>query len=563
MSGPTTPGPVPGGASPTVLGGRYVLEEAIGSGASATVYAARDVTAPDGPALAVKVLHPQVAADARARIRLHDEARAGARVQHPGLVRVLDVGEDGVDGRAVAWLAMTRAPGVPLADAVHAGGLALPVALDVAAQLLDALAAAHDAGLVHRDVSAGNVLVDVRGGAVVVTLLDLGLAEPSTRPSAPRAGLVAGSVHAMAPEQAQGLPVGPSADLYAVGALLYLMATGRPPYEADDPRDVLAAHVWAPVPVPSARRPGLPVAVDRVVVRALAKSPQARYASATRMAAAVRAARADLDAAVGQPGGLGPPVPLDAARRGPGGTRVLPGVARPAAPPPRAVPTTARLGPGAVTLLAVCGLAAVGLMWSVARADDVAAPPTVTAAPPSPAPTPSTDDSSPPAPSPVRVPVVVGLDLADASRALRAAGLAVGDVRERDVVAPAGRVLESDPPAGRWVRAGAAVTLEVATGLVPVPDVTGLTADDAVAALAATGLTGALAARTDPVVPVGALVGTDPPAGTRLPLGATVVVVRSDGPPAPTATPAPSPTSPAPEPTPTATGTDPPAEDSG
>jgi serine/threonine-protein kinase len=167
------------GSSDVVLGKRYALGEVIGTGTSGTVYEATELFASepsttdcpatlDGPAtapqrLAAKVLHAHISHDSVARAAFVREAGAAARVQHPGLVSVLDVGEDDIAGEPVVWMIMVRAPGVPLTQVVASQALGLAAALEITSHVLDALAAAHGAGLVHRDVSPGNVMVQLTG----------------------------------------------------------------------------------------------------------------------------------------------------------------------------------------------------------------------------------------------------------------------------------------------------------------------------------------------------------------------------------------------------------------
>ena len=304
---------MPDGSADVVLGGRYSLGDVLGTGRSATVYEAVDLlassAAPGGgpasvPRLAAKVLHAHIARDPAMRAAFVLEARAGARVRHPGLVTIIDVGEEDIANEPVVWIMMVQAPGMALADVVRTQVLSLSESLWITSRVLDALAAVHDAGLVHRDISPGNVMVELtdphgpaeRVGAV--TVLDLGLAgaqglsvvrsraDPPGQEDEPDLKLVIGTPEFMSPEQARGLSVDARGDLYAVGALLYLMLTGYAPYERSEPAAVLRAHVQAPVPVPSARA-DVPPAVDRIVSRAMAKSPDRRFASAAEMRAAV------------------------------------------------------------------------------------------------------------------------------------------------------------------------------------------------------------------------------------------------------------------------------------
>ncbi|GAB3160056.1 hypothetical protein GCM10027059_07290 [Myceligenerans halotolerans] len=286
-----------------MLGGRYELGDVLGTGATFTVYEARAVDeAGTGDAwpLVVKVLHPHLVDDEFARTALLREVTASARVEHPGVVSVLATGEDDVAGAVVPWTVMGRFPGTLLSDAAASGGLPWQAALEIVADLLDGLAAVHDAGLVHRDIAPRNVLVDRReDGTYGVGLLDLGLTAPTGGPG--DGETVSGSIIGMSPEQAKGQPLDARSDLYSIGALTYYAITGHAPFERAAAQDVLRAHVEAPVPAVSARKPTVPGQVDRIVARAMAKNPVRRYPDAVAMAAAVRSLLKGFDGPGGRP----------------------------------------------------------------------------------------------------------------------------------------------------------------------------------------------------------------------------------------------------------------------
>ncbi|GAB4084395.1 hypothetical protein GCM10028784_10250 [Myceligenerans cantabricum] len=272
-----------------VLGGRYELGDVLGTGATFTVYEARPSEAGEVGdwSLVVKVLHPHLVDDEFSRTALRREVEASERVDDPGVVKVLATGEDDVAGAVVPWTVMRRFPGSLLSDTAAGGGLPWPTALEIVADVLDGLTAVHDAGLVHRDIAPRNVIVDRReDGTYGVGLLDLGLtaAGGGTGDGA----TVSGSIIGMSPEQAKGQPLDARSDLYSVGALTYYAITGHAPFERSAAQDVLRAHVEAPVPAVSARKPTVPGTVDRIVARAMAKNPVRRYPSAAEMARALR-----------------------------------------------------------------------------------------------------------------------------------------------------------------------------------------------------------------------------------------------------------------------------------
>ncbi len=265
--------------------GPFHLERVLGEGGMGVVYAARDERL--GRSVALKTLRP-AQGDPDARARLWREARAAALVAHPNVCAVYEVGE--ADGEL--FVAMELLEGEPLEQRLGGGALPAGEATDVALGVLAALEAMHARGIVHRDLKPGNVFLTPRGAKV----LDFGLALPVTGVLAAPAdrltqpGMLLGTPGYMAPEQFTGDDVGPAADLFALGAILFEMLAGRPPFTGRTVLDVYhaVAHEAPPALTGS---PGA-VALDRVVRRALAKDPAERPASAGEMAEALRAAGA-------------------------------------------------------------------------------------------------------------------------------------------------------------------------------------------------------------------------------------------------------------------------------
>src|SRR5215472_4907760 len=208
----------------TVLGGRYVLEEVLGTGGMATVWRASDRVL-DRP-VAVKVLSPQLAADAGFAARFEREARHAARLTHPRLVTVFDCGTDA--GRP--FIVMELIEGRTLRQVLdQAGPLPPGQAAAIAVQVSEALEVAHAAGLVHRDIKPANIALS--GGEVKV--LDFGIARADGLSGGTRTLGVLGTAAYLSPEQASGGPVGPQSDLYSLGCVLFEMLTGAPPFAAD------------------------------------------------------------------------------------------------------------------------------------------------------------------------------------------------------------------------------------------------------------------------------------------------------------------------------------------
>jgi hypothetical protein len=262
-------------ATPRRTFGRYELRGTLGEGGFATVYRAWDAMLERGVAL--KQLHPHLAANTDIRRRFLAEARALARLRHPNIVVVHEVGE--TDGRP--FFTMELIEGRTLAELGARGPLPPAEVVRVIQNLAGAVDAMHAAGFVHRDVKAANVMVE-RSGRVV--LMDFGIARTADATQHTRTGAVLGTLESIAPEQVRGLPAGPPADIYALGILTYQLLAGRPPFVGDT-AFLLHAHVYDPPPPLRGLRPGLPPHVYAAVESALAKDPAQRPASAGRFAA--------------------------------------------------------------------------------------------------------------------------------------------------------------------------------------------------------------------------------------------------------------------------------------
>ncbi|WP_376787209.1 serine/threonine protein kinase [Micromonospora halotolerans] len=314
-----------------VLSDRYRLGERIATGGMGAVWKCTDTLL--GREVAVKVLLPSLVADPEFTTRFHAEARMLAALRHPGIVQVHDFGSATLaDGSQVSYLVMEYVDGEPLVTWIRRAGRLDPAStMSVVGQAAHALHAAHLAGIVHRDVKPGNLLVK-RDGTVV--LVDFGIARASTMAGITAAHMVLGTASYMSPEQAAGQPVSPVTDVYALGAVAYYCLAGRPPFEGDNPLQVAMRHVQdEPPPLV-----GTPPAVVEVVGRALAKRPADRFPSALALAEAAQDARdatlARLPAPPRPPWAVaGPAVP---------GPAVLPAPTPdpPAATPPAGQPST-------------------------------------------------------------------------------------------------------------------------------------------------------------------------------------------------------------------------------
>jgi serine/threonine-protein kinase len=265
--------------------GAYRLHGLIGRGGMGIVYRAEHEHL--GRTVALKLLTPELAASEGFRGRFMRESRLAASLDHPSIVTVYDAGE--VNG--TLYIAMRFVDGTDLAEVLRGAG-ALPPdrALGLVGQVAAALDAAHERGLVHRDVKPANVLID--GARAYLT--DFGLTKPTAAATQiTTAGQFLGTVAYVAPEQIQGVDVDGRADVYALGCVLFECITGQRPFVRDTDVAILYAHMNEPPPRPSAVRPDVPPALDNVVLRALAKAPEQRWATCAAMVAAARAALAE------------------------------------------------------------------------------------------------------------------------------------------------------------------------------------------------------------------------------------------------------------------------------
>ncbi|MFF5228115.1 serine/threonine-protein kinase [Dactylosporangium sp. NPDC000521] len=331
-----------------MLGGRYRLEEQLGSGGMAVVWAATDEVL--GRAVAVKMLNGAHTAKPDSLRRIRAEARAAANLSHPNIAQVHDYGEASDDGELVPYVVMELVPGPTLAQRIAAGPVEPKAAFRICAEIAAALTAAHAASLVHRDIKPANVIV-TPGGAKVV---DFGIAasvSPGGDGDLP--DQVLGTPSYLAPERLTDDAIEPASDVYALGVILYKLLAGHLPWTVDSTTQVLTAHVYVP-PTPLPETPGVPPEIADLCLRCLRKEP-AQRPDAPEVAAALAAAAglqvvpstpallalgtADGPAADGEPSALViPPAPARQSR-----ARV-----------------TAAAGVGAVSVAAILAWAALG-----------------------------------------------------------------------------------------------------------------------------------------------------------------------------------------------------------
>lgn len=266
--------------------GKYELWELIGRGAMGAVYRAYDPVL--GRTVAIKLMTPAIAADAELRDRFHGEARAAGSLQHPNIITVYDFGE--ADGHL--FIAMEYVAGTDLSSIVgERAPLSLDEKIDLALDVLAGLAYAHRAGVIHRDIKPGNIRVSREGKAKI---MDFGVARLADA-DLTKDGVVVGTPNYMAPEQIKGSEVGPAADLFSLGAVLFELLTYRKPFPGDNTHNVLFKVMTEEPPSLGELCPTLPPGIQRTVEKALAKKPEKRYQRAEDMARELEEARRALE----------------------------------------------------------------------------------------------------------------------------------------------------------------------------------------------------------------------------------------------------------------------------
>ena len=313
------PPPPPSNHPPAtgLIGGRYELGELLGRGGMAEVRKGHDTRL--GRVVAIKRLRTDLASDATFQARFRREAQSAASLNHPAIVAVYDTGEEPAsDGSGVSqpYIVMEFVAGRTLRDILREGRKILPErALEITSGVLSALDYSHRAGIIHRDIKPGNVMLTPSGD---VKVMDFGIARAISDASSTmtQTAAVVGTAQYLSPEQARGETVDSRSDVYSAGCLVYELLTGRPPFVGDSPVAVAYQHVREPARPPSDHDTDLPPAVDAIVMKALAKRLEDRYQSAAAMRSDIERylAGRPVQAPVPPPADPTPPVPLPVGR---------------------------------------------------------------------------------------------------------------------------------------------------------------------------------------------------------------------------------------------------------
>ncbi|WP_143143727.1 Stk1 family PASTA domain-containing Ser/Thr kinase [Agrococcus sp. Marseille-P2731] len=492
-------------ASLRTLGDRYEIGDLIGQGGMAEVHLARDTRL--DRQVAVKLLKPELSKDPEFRTRFRQEAQSAARMSHPTVVRVFDAGEEPTvdahgDPAAVPYIVMEYVDGRMVKDIIAEGPLPEAEAVRITKGILTALEYSHRAGIVHRDIKPGNVMV-TPGGQIKV--MDFGIARAVSETSAnvAQTGTILGTAGYFSPEQARGESVDARTDLYSTGVILFELLTGRPPFSADTAVGVAYQHVAEEPPTTSSITPGITPEMDSVVTKALRKPRDDRFQSATEF-------KQSLDDALD-----GTLVPFEAPQTaaveiGAATTMFAALTADDAMPEPAPVVDRSRR-PHLAWLWAAVALIAVLVVGAGVWAFSLGQLPLVGLS--------------------AAVPEVVGLSEDEAVAEVEAARLSA-EVRLTVDAAPAGTVLRSEPAAGVNLAIDAPVTLIVSNGPPPEPlmSVANLTEAQARQALEAAGYTvGEVTRAASQDVAADLVVSTDPSAGTSVSQGAVIDLVLSNG----------------------------------
>jgi len=282
---------------PRLLGDRYELDGVVGRGGMAEVYRARDLRL--DRTVAVKTLRADLARDQTFQARFRREAQSAASLNNPAIVAVYDTGEDPASG--VPFIVMEFVDGRTVRDLLIEGHRLLPErTLEIVSGVLRALEYSHQAGIVHRDIKPGNVMV-TRNGDIKVMDFGIARAMSDSQATMTQTAQVIGTAQYLSPEQARGERVDARSDLYSTGCLMYELLTGRPPFTGDSPVAIAYQHVREnPVP-PSRLDPSLPSWADSIVLKAMAKSPNDRYQSAAEMQADIQRAASGMQVAAAAP----------------------------------------------------------------------------------------------------------------------------------------------------------------------------------------------------------------------------------------------------------------------
>lgn len=524
---------------PTILNQRYRLNDLVGAGGMAAVYRGEDLLL-ERP-VAVKFLREPYTSDPSARRRFLQEARAAAKLDHPNVVHIYDVGQDEGDH---PYIVMDLMEGENLKALIRREGpLTVPHALTLARQVCAGVGQAHRAGIVHCDLKPQNILV-TDGRRIKVT--DFGIAravrQDAERPdgeamsSSGSERVVWGSPHYLSPEQGLGRTPTPASDVYSIGVILYEMLAGVPPFHDSDPTSLIKMHVRQDPTAVSSLNPQVPPGLNRLVLKVLAKDPAARFQDADAFGAAIDEYVRQGQGGTYPYGAVADETPVVAGHTPPPRRSSPPGRDTPVRQTERAArsergtePVDVNEGPDLLlwALLGVAAVAVIGLLPLWAYVYQAYTAPAGRPTPVLPA---STATMTPTAEAVVTVPNLMGLSAADAQRMAESLGLAIEVLGEQETTdARPGAILEQTPGPGNRIPVGSTVSVVLAAGrALTMPDVVGYTLDSVQEGLENEGLLLTIQEVRN-TEPTGTILEQEPEPDSQIRVGSPVTLTVSGG----------------------------------
>jgi eukaryotic-like serine/threonine-protein kinase len=538
-----------------IIGDRYQLGQAIGYGGMAEVYLGTDLKL--GRDVAVKILRPDLARDPVFLNRFRREAQSAAGLNHRNIVSVYDTGEDeieqGISKVLVPWIVMEKVEGYTLKQILKSGRKISPErALDITSGILSALEFSHRNGIVHRDIKPANIMITQHGD---VKVMDFGIARAVTDASATatHSNTVLGTAQYLSPEQAKGETVDSRSDLYSTGCVLFELLTGRPPFTGESPVAIAYQHVSEMPPLASGINPDVPLTYDPVVQKALAKTSAERYQTASEMRADIElllkgfaptevTSSRDIDKTQ-TIASVNPSEKTEKTMKKPRVGLIVGGAAGAIALVVGAIMlVTSLINPSPVTQVTVPDI--VGLTIDQANTNLIAeglvlgeveyqvAPDRPVNTIISQNPGKETEVNKGTAVNvivskgkgQVQVPDLINyVSVEDARQALYAVGLTLGSVTYEDSDKPKDAVLRTDPIAGTVVDEGTAIAIVLSSGKLKVPNVVGMTENDAKNALKGFVIT--IIYEESDVVTAGTVISQTPAGDVQADPGSSVTIV--------------------------------------
>ena len=466
----------------TILGGRYELLEIIGEGGMAKVYKAHCRLL--DRIVAIKILKDEFSKDKGFVEKFRTEALSAARINHPNIVNIYDVGQED----DIYYIVMEFVDGKTLKEVIsNEAPLSVEHATDIAIMICDGVHHAHEKGIIHRDIKPHNILITEHG---MVKVADFGVARAISNATITYGNNIVGSVHYISPEQAKGEPVNRTTDIYSIGCVLYEMLTGRPPFNAESAITVALKHIHDEVPSPRKLNSNIPIALEGIILKAMQKSPSQRFSTAEEMR----------NALLGMHGQM--PADYKPKRRNDKNMAGAPILAE----GDELMKKKRKLSPTgiAIIVIAIIGLLA-GVLFTGGGFFG----------------------------KEVVVPNIEGMDYKQADTELSKVGL-VMSVLSKDYSNEFAKdmVISQNPGKDRKVKAGRKIEVTISKGseLITVPNITGIDIKDAIIKLTQAGLNmGKFDKAYDDAKPEGLVISQDPAKGSRQASGTSIDVVVSLG----------------------------------